>query len=242
MWLDGKRVLITGGTRGIGRDLALEFADAGARLVVCGRSDDRAAQDLAKELAERGGEHHVTLADVTVPEQVDTLLDECRTRLGGLDALVSNAGAISHVPFAELAHEEWHRVIDTNLTAAYLLTSRALPLLQPGASVVFVGSRSAQAGIPLRAHYTAAKAGLVGLARSLAKELGTRGVRVNVVAPGVIETADKPLTDEIRGRYQQLTALGRIGRGAEVAGPVLFLASGLSTYVTGETLNVDGGI
>ncbi|GAA0297193.1 SDR family NAD(P)-dependent oxidoreductase [Streptomyces polychromogenes] len=240
--LDGKRVLVTGGTRGIGRSLSLAFADAGADLVACGRSDREAARSLAEELEGRGGNHHVLHADVSSPEQVDTLLDECRTRLGGLDVLVSNAGAISHVPFSELTLDEWRRVIDTNLTAAYLLVSRALPLLSEGGSIVLVGSRSAQAGIPLRAHYTASKAGLVGLSRSLAKELGPQGIRVNVVAPGVIETADKPLNEEIRARYERLTALGRLGQGEEVAGPVLFLASSLSAYMTGETLHVDGGI
>lgn len=242
MRLDGRRVLVTGGTRGIGRSLSLAFADAGANLVACGRSDQAAAQSLAEELKGRGGDHHVVHADVSEPEQIDALLNECRTRLGGLDVLVSNAGAISHVPIAELTLDEWRRVIDTNLTAAYLLVSRALPLLSEGASIILVGSRSAQVGIPLRAHYTASKAGLIGLSRSLAKELGPQGIRVNVVAPGVIETADKPLTEEIRARYEQLTALGRLGRGEEIAGPVLFLASSLSAYMTGETLHIDGGI
>jgi 3-oxoacyl-[acyl-carrier protein] reductase len=240
--LDGKRVLVTGGTRGIGRSLVLAFAEAGAQVVTCGRTDSEEARSLAKELAGIGGDHHVLQADVSVPEQVDALVEQCRTLVGGLDALVSNAGAISHVPFAELGQDEWHRVIDTNLTAAFLLVQRALPVLAEPSSVILVGSRSAQAGIPLRAHYTASKAGLVGLARSLAKELGPRRVRVNVVAPGVIETDDKPLTDDIRQRYERLTALGRLGRGAEVAGPVLFLASDLSAYVTGETVHVDGGI
>lgn len=240
--LDGKRVLVTGGTGGIGRGLSHAFAGAGAGLVTCGRSNEEAAESMSRELKEIGGEHHVVLADVTRPDQVDTLLEECRTRLGGLDVLVSNAGAISHVPFGELPLEEWKRVLDTNLTAAYLLISKALPLLSDGASIVLIGSRVATVGIPLRAHYTASKSALIGLARSLAKELGGRRIRVNVVAPGVIETPERPLPDEIRQRYHQLTAIGRLGSPAEIANAVLFLASDLSSYITGETVHVDGGI
>lgn len=240
--LDGRRVLLTGGTGGLGRGVAHALAGAGARTIICGRTNAEAADTLARELKESGGDHHVLLGDVTRAEDVQTLLDEARDRLGGLDVLVSNAGAISHVPFGELSEQEWRRVLDTNLTAAYLLVSRALPMLAEGASIVLVGSRSAQAGIPLRAHYTAAKAALVGLGRSLAKELGPRGIRVNVVAPGVLETPERPLPEEVRKRYHQLTALGRLGAPEEVANAVLFLASDLSSYITGETLNVDGGI
>jgi 3-oxoacyl-[acyl-carrier protein] reductase len=137
--------------------------------------------------------------------------------------------------------------MDTSLTAGYLVVQEALPLLSAGSSVVFIGSRVATVGIPLRGHYTAAKAGLVGLARSLAKEFGSRGIRVNVVAPGVIETeeAAKLSAEERRAyeqRYKSLIALGRFGRPADIARAVLFLASDLSGYVTGETINVDGGI
>jgi 3-oxoacyl-[acyl-carrier protein] reductase len=133
-------------------------------------------------------------------------------------------------------------VVGSNLTANYLLVSQTLPLLGAGSSVILIGSRSALVGIPLRAHYTAAKAGLVGFMRSLAKELGPQGIRVNVIAPGVIEPADRPLPEEIRARYHKLTSLGRLGRPSEIAGAALFLASDLSGYVTGETLDVDGGI
>ena len=240
--IDGKRVLLTGGTRGIGRGLALAIARAGGSVVTCYRQDADAAEMLAKELARIGGEHHVMRADVSRAEDVDALIEECRSRWGGLDVLVGNAGTISHVPFEELPLTEWQRVIDGNLTSAYLLVQKALPLLGPGSSVINVGSRSATVGSPLRAHYTAAKAGLIGLSRSLAKELGPRGIRVNVVAPGVIEPEEAPLPAAVQERYRGLTALGRLGTPAEVAGAVLFLAGDLSGYVTGETLHVDGGI
>jgi 3-oxoacyl-[acyl-carrier protein] reductase len=241
--LDDKKVLLTGGTRGIGRGLAMALAGAGAQVITCGRADSEAAQSLARELKELGGEHHVVAADISTEQGIDGLVEECQTRLGSLDVIVNNAGAITHVPFDKLPIDDWHRIINTNLTAAYLLVQRALPLLGEGASVINIGSRSAMVGVPLRAHYTASKAGLVGLTRSLAKELGpNRKIRVNIVAPGVIEPENEPLPEEVVAKYTKLTALGRLGRPHEIAGAVLFLASDLSSYVTGETINVDGGI
>ncbi|MFG1751954.1 SDR family NAD(P)-dependent oxidoreductase [Streptosporangium sandarakinum] len=239
--LAGKKALVTGGTRGIGRGVVLALARAGADVLTCYRNESEHVGTLERELKAIGGDHHVVRADVGSPEEIDRLIDECRTRLGRLDVVVNNAGVISHVPFADLPVEEWHRVVDTNLTAAYLVTQKALPLFGESASVVNVGSRVATVGIPLRAHYTAAKAGLAGLCRSLAKELGPRGVRVNVVAPGVIAT-EAELSPEVLARYQQMTAVRRLGRTEEIANTVLFLASDLAGYITGETVNVDGGI
>lgn len=240
--IQGKKVLLTGGTKGIGRGIALNFANAGAQVVTCSRHDDEAARSLANELKETGGEHHVMVADVSTQAGVDALVDEAQARMGGVDVVIGNAGTITHIPFADLSIEDWNAVLTNNLTANYLLVRRTLPLLGEGSSVIMIGSRSAVVGIPLRAHYTAAKAGLVGLMRSLAKELGPRGIRVNVIAPGVIEPEDAPLPEEIQARYQRLTSLGRLGRPSEIAGAALYLASDLSAYVTGETLNVDGGI
>jgi 3-oxoacyl-[acyl-carrier protein] reductase len=137
--------------------------------------------------------------------------------------------------------------MDTNLTGAFLVTQKALPLMGPGGSIVNIGSRAARAGMPASSHYTATKAGLVGLTRSLAKELGPRGIRVNVVAPGVIDTGEEQSAPPearaaIAARTGGLSALGRRGSPDEVAGTVVFLASELSTYLTGATIDVDGGI
>jgi 3-oxoacyl-[acyl-carrier protein] reductase len=241
--IDGKNVLVTGGTRGVGRGIARALARAGANVAACYRADAEAAEALARDLKETGGDHHVIRADVTSPGDVAFLMEQCRERLGTLHAVVNNAGTISHVPFGELTPAEWHRVIDTNLTAAAQVIQQALPLLPSGGSIINIGSRVATVGIPLRAHYTAAKAGLIGLTRSLCKELGPRGIRVNVVAPGVIDTAEAgQLPGEVRDRYNKLTALGRLGRPEEVGAAVVFLASDESSYITGETLHVDGGI
>lgn len=239
--MTGKRVLVTGGTRGIGREITRAFADAGARLVVCYRQDATAAESLIDEFKEPG-DHCVVRVDVSSAPNVARLMEECQTRLGGLDVVVHNAAAISHVPFAELALDEWRRILDTNLTGAFLVAQACLPLLGDAASIVFIGSRVAMVGVPLRAHYTASKAGLIGLMRSMAKELGPQGIRVNVVAPGVIQgEATAKLTPERHQYYQNITSLKRLGRPTEIADIVLFLASPASAYLTGETINVDGG-
>ncbi|TYB39280.1 SDR family oxidoreductase [Micromonospora sp. AP08] len=245
--LQGKKILVTGGSRGIGRGIVLAAARAGADVVTCYRQEGAAVDSLALALKETGGDHHVVRADLGVTAEVDRLADECAQRFGHLDGVINSAGVISHIPFEQLAVDEWHRVLDTNLTAVYRLVQRTLPLLGEGSSVVNVGSRGAAAGIPLRAHYTATKAALIGLTRSLAKELGGRGIRVNVLAPGVIETeAMDAMPPEraqgLRDMYAGKTALGRLGTVEEVAAVALFLVSDLSSYVTGETINVDGGI
>ncbi|MCO1580341.1 SDR family oxidoreductase [Crossiella sp. SN42] len=239
--LTGKRALVTGGTRGIGRGIVRALTAAGAEVLVCHRTDTEHSASLKAELAGLPGEHHVVRADVTEEAEVDRLLAEAREVYGALDVVVNNAGAISHVPFAELPLAEWRRVLDTGLTAPYLVTKAALPLLGPGSSVVNIGSKVATVGIPLRAHYTAAKAGLIGLTRSLAKELGPQGIRVNLVAPGVIAT-EAELPPEVVRRYQTLTALGRLGDVADIGAVVAFLAGDQAAYLTGETIHVDGGI
>lgn len=237
----GRRVLVTGGTRGIGRAVVLAFARAGANVVTCHTTDGPHVESLVKELGETPGDHHVVKADIGTEEGVGRLIAECGEHLGGIDVIVNNAGTISHIPFAELPADEWRRVLDVNLTGAYLVVHKALKLLTPGASIVNVGSKVATVGIPQRAHYTAAKAGLIGLTRSLCKELGPLGHRVNLVAPGPVETEEE-VPEAVRERYRRLIALGRLGRPGDIAGAVLFLASDLATFVSGETLNVDGGI
>ncbi len=245
--VEGKKFLITGGTKGIGRGLVLATAAAGGDVITCYRSEDESVASLVRELKEIGGDHHVIRADIGDPAEVTRLMDEVRTRFGQLEVLVNNAGVISHVPYAKLPLAEWHRIIDTNVTAAFQIIQEALPLLSPGASVINIGSKSSEVGIPLRAHYTAAKAAIVGLTKSLAKELGPQGFRFNVLAPGVIVTEamlalPPDQLEAMRTRYTAKTALARLGEVDEIAGGMLFLASDLSRYVTGEVLHVDGGI
>jgi len=220
--LRGRRALVTGGTRGLGRAIVVALASAGADVVTCHRGAGEDAASLARELKETGGDHHVVRADVCREEDVAQLVDVCRSAFGSLDILVNNVGADGLVPFAELTLDGWRQAVDANLTTAFLVTRAALPLLSAGASVVNVGARSATHGVPGGAHHAAAKAGLAGLTRSLARELGPEGIRVNLVAPG-------PMTDH--------SGL----RAADVASVVAFLASDDAGFVTGETVPVDGG-
>ncbi|GII80955.1 short-chain dehydrogenase [Sphaerisporangium rufum] len=241
--LEGRNALVTGGTRGIGRAVVRTLAAAGMNVTACYRGDEEAAAELARELKELGGDHSVFRADVADPEDVERLMAHCRDR-GGLHVVVNNAGVIGDRPLVSLTPDEWHRVLDGDLTSVYLVIRAAVTMavLADGGSVVTVGSAAALRGLPGRAHYTAAKSGLVGLSRTLAKELGSRGIRVNLVAPGIIDTDDPPQApSERQRRLSALAALGRLGRPEEVADVVLFLAGDLSRYVTGETITVDGG-
>ncbi|MFE9253825.1 SDR family NAD(P)-dependent oxidoreductase [Streptomyces sp. NPDC006879] len=243
----GKKALVTGGTRGVGRGVVLALAKAGVDVITCYQRESEYVASLERELKEIGGDHHVLRADLSQPQDIAALLERARELYGKLDLLVNNAGTISHVPYKELPVEEFERIFATNVTGAHLVIQHALPLLGEGSSVVSIGSRAVEAGIPLRAHYTATKAALVGLSRSLAKEFGPQGIRFNVVALGVIETENfhaMPADQQelMAQRYGAKTALGRLGTPDEVAGAILWLASDLSRYVTGNTIGVDGGI
>src|SRR5919107_326934 len=215
--LTGKYALVTGGSRGIGRAITLGLARHGATVMACYRNGGDAVDSLDKELEAIGGDHRLMPADVTAPDAVEELTEECREHFGALDVVVNNAGVTSRAPIAQLPLAEWQRVMDTNLTGAFLVTQKTLPLMGPGASIVNIGSRAARAGMPASSHYTATKAGLVG------------------VAPPEARAA-------IAARTGGLSALGRRGSPDEVAGAVVFLASDLSTYLTGATIDVDGGI
>jgi glucose 1-dehydrogenase/3-oxoacyl-[acyl-carrier protein] reductase len=170
--LVGKRALVTGGTRGIGRAVALGLARAGAHVVVSHQQESETADSLRRELKETDGNHLVMIADAAEPAAIAELLQATRDHLGGLDVVVNNVGTINHVPYDKLSFADWNSVLTTNLTATHLVTQGALALLGDSGSVINVGSGAGVVGVPLRAHYTAAKTGLIGLTRSLAKELG----------------------------------------------------------------------
>ncbi len=245
--LRGKRVLVTGAARGIGRAITLAFAEAGASVAGCYHQSASAAERLSEELAalakETGAQHHLVRCDVTQPADARRFVESASTSLGGVDVLVNNVGADGAAKFEDLAEDEWHRVVDRNLTSAYLVTKAALGAMSDGASIVNIGGAAAMRGRPMAVHYCASKAALVGFTRSLCKELGPRGIRVNTVAPGPTPGEAGPdLPPPVLGRIVAMTALGRLGTPEDVAGAVLFLAGDTSRYITGITLNVDGGI
>jgi 3-oxoacyl-[acyl-carrier protein] reductase len=239
--LTGKKVLVTGGARGIGGAITLAMAQAGADVIACYQQGGPHVEELERRLTATPGKHRLVRADVTSSADIAALIQECRQRFDSLDVLVNNAGVISHVPFAELTIEEWNRVLNTNLTSVFAVVQTALPLFSNSASIISVGSGSALVGLTLRAHYTATKSGLLGLSRSIARELGPQGIRANVISPGVIQT-EKQLSQAIIDRYEGMTAVGRLGRPEEIANVAVFLASDLSSYITGANIDATGGI
>lgn len=241
--LSGRRVLVTGGTRGIGRAIVLGFATAGAGVVATYRHDTANADTLEQELADIDGKHRLVRSDVTKPIEVHQLVRTCRDTLGGLDVVVNNVGIDGHEPAASLSLVDWQNMLLTNLTGAHLVTQYCLELMSAGASVINVSASIAQRGLAGKVHYTAAKAGLHGLTRSLAKELGPDGIRINTIAPGLIETEpDAGLPPPVAERFRQANPLGRLGSPAEVANVVLFLASDYAGYVHGASISIDGGL
>ena len=240
--LGGKCAFVTGGSRGIGREIALTFARNGASVVACYLNETDAVRALGEELGSHNG-GYVTRVDVTDEGSVRKAVDEAAGKFGHIDVLVNNAGAVSHKTLAEMDFDEWRRVIDTNLTSMYLVTRAVAEAMPTGGSVINIGSGVAAVGMPSRTHYTASKAGVVGFTRSLCKELGPRGIRANVINPGIIETDQVAgLTPEQRKRYESMAALGRLGEPADIANVALFLASDLAAFVSGATIATDGGI
>jgi NAD(P)-dependent dehydrogenase (short-subunit alcohol dehydrogenase family) len=241
--LAGKRALVTGGSRGIGRAIVLGLAQGGASVAACFNRESDDVKRLRGELEQVGGEGYLTQADVSDSDSVNRFVGEASERFGGLDIVINNAGVVSHAMLQDLSLDEWHRVIDTNLTAVYLVCQAAVPHMGEGGSIVNITSAVAMRGMPARTHYISSKAGLIGMTRALCKELGRSGIRVNALAPGIIETDQTSDLDEAgRARYSGLAALNRLGAPEEIASVALFLASDQASFVSGVTLNVDGGI
>lgn len=241
--LAGKRALVTGGSRGIGRSIVLGLARGGASVAACYNRESDDVARLRGELEQVGGPGYLKQADVSDADSVHSFVSEAAERFGGLDIVINNAGVVSHRMIEDLEPAEWHRVLDTNLTAVYLVSRAALPFMSESGSIVNITSAVAMRGMPARVHYISSKAGLIGLTRALCKEVGRRGIRVNALAPGIIETDQTSELDEAgRARYSSLAALNRLGRPEEIASVALFLASDYASFVSGVTLNVDGGI
>jgi 3-oxoacyl-[acyl-carrier protein] reductase len=242
--LHGKRALVTGGARGVGEASVLALAQAGADIVACYRSDEAAADRLRKSLDGICDRYAVVRADICDPAHVSGLVRTVESTLGGLDIMVNCVGAFGRAPFGSLEPEEWHRVLNSNLTGQYAVIRAMLPLLADHASVVNIGSGAAWRGVPMSAHYGAAKAALVGMGRSLSRELGARGIRVNTVEPGRFADPEGTRMPPVMAeRMRQATPLGRLSTPADVAGAVLFFACAeLSSFVTGAALPVDGGL
>ncbi|HEY9085740.1 MAG TPA: SDR family NAD(P)-dependent oxidoreductase [Candidatus Tyrphobacter sp.] len=246
MTFAGQTALVTGASRGIGRAIAVEFAKSGADMALVGR--DRTALDETAALcanARVGAAAHVILADVGSRVAVEAAVNEALERFGRIDAAVANAGQSADALLVRLKDDVLDRIIEVNLKSAfYLCAAVARPMMkQRGGAIVLVSSIVGLTGNAGQAAYAATKAGLIGLCKSAAKELGSRNIRVNAVAPGLIETAmTQKMPEAARELLVKQAALGRPGTPEDVSGVVGFLCSSASAYITGQTIVVDGGV
>jgi 3-oxoacyl-[acyl-carrier protein] reductase len=234
--LEGRTAVVTGGSRGIGKAIATELAGAGATVVVGYRSGAEEAEAVAAEIGGRAVQ-----ADVSEAEDAQRLIDEA----GDVDILVNNAGVTRDGLLARMSDEDWQVVLNTNLGGTFN-TCRAAArgmMRRRGGSIVNVSSIVGLHGNPGQTNYSASKAGIIGFTKALARELGSRGVRANVVAPGYVSTRlTNELPEELRNAMLANTPLGRFGEPEDIAGAVRFLCSDAASFVTGEVLLVDGGL
>ena len=242
--LTDKTALVTGASQGIGRHIAIRMAEQGARVVLAARSADK-LEAVAEEIRQAGGQAHCLSLDVSDAESVPNQLAELPEEWAAIDVLVNNAGITRDGLFARMSYDQWQQVIATNLTGAYAVSREVIKgmMRRRYGRIIYISSVIGLMGNAGQANYAASKAGLIGLAKSLARELGGRKITVNVVAPGFIETA---MTDELGERMKKQLgdsiALRRFGQPDDVSAPVLFLASDEAGYITGEVLNVSGGL
>jgi 3-oxoacyl-[acyl-carrier protein] reductase len=243
-FLEGQVAIVTGASRGIGRAIAVALAAEGAKVVVNYASSASAAEEVVAEIKSKGGEAIAFHADVSQEAQVDSLLKSAIDAWGRIDVLVNNAGITRDTLLLRMKLEDWQAVIDLNLTGVFLATRAVskVMLKQKSGRIINIASVAGQMGNPGQGNYSAAKAGVIGFTKTVAKEMASRGITVNAVAPGFIATdmtADLKNTDDIL----KFIPLGRYGQPEEIAGMVRFLAADpAAAYITGQVFNVDGGM
>ncbi len=238
-------VLVTGASRGIGRAIAERFAQAGDLVLINYMQSQQAAEDVRGGIQKAGGHAELLRFDVANGTEVNAAFQQITAKHGRIDVVVNNAGLAIDNLLLRLKEEEWERVMDVNLKGVFLCTKAAArPMLrQRSGRIINLTSVVAQTSNPGQAAYTAAKAGVIGFTRTMAKELASRSVTVNAVAPGFIETdMTGSLPDEVKSGYLSLIPAGRWGTVAEVAEVVAFLASPLAGYITGQVININGGM
>jgi 3-oxoacyl-[acyl-carrier protein] reductase len=242
--LKGKVALVTGASQGIGRDAALALAEAGAKVAVAARNEEKLAT-LVAEVNAAGGEAFAVKMDVADPEQVKAGFKAMLEKFGKLDILVNNAAITKDGLAMRMKQEDWETVLRTNLTGAHFCTQQALATMMRARAgrIINITSIVAQSGNAGQANYVAAKAGLIGLTKAIAIEIASRNVTVNAIAPGFIETPmTDVLPDKVKEELKNRIPLGRMGSPRDVAAAIVFLASDEAGYITGHVLNVNGGM
>jgi 3-oxoacyl-[acyl-carrier protein] reductase len=248
MSLEGKIAIVTGagrGGRGIGRGIALALAQAGARVVITSRSNIADAEAVAEAVRETGRTALAISCDVSDAASVESLFATVKEQLGRVDILVNNAGITRDTLLLRMSEDDWDGVLDANLKGTFLCTRAAAKLMlkQKYGRIINITSVNGQVGSPGQANYSASKAGMIGFTKSVARELASRNITVNAVAPGFIDTQ---MTDFVSGdsreKLLEKIPLGRFGSPEDVGAAVAFLASDAASYITGQTLTVDGGL
>ncbi len=244
MSLSGRVAFVTGASQGIGRACALRLATAGATVAVAARNQEK-LNELVNEITTAGGKAAALALDVTDEEQIKASLKAAIAQFGKVDILVNNAGITRDQLVLRMKRTDWDAVLQTNLTSAYLCIQQVTSsmLKQRWGRIINIASVFGQMGQAGQANYSASKAGLIGLTMAIARELGSRNITCNAVAPGFIETAmTEALGDEFKQSAAKQIPLGRVGSPADVASAVAFLASDEASYITGHVLNVNGGL
>lgn len=245
MLLDGKIALVTGASRGIGRAIALRLAEAGATVVVNYAGNVKAAQEVESMIVDAGGKAMLIQADIANTETVEDMIKNISKEYGKIDILVNNAGITRDSLLMRMKENDWDDVINTNLKGIYNTTKSVSRIMmkQKSGRIVNMASVVGLTGNAGQANYAAAKAGVIGFSKSMAKELASRGITVNTVAPGFIETdMTLVLSDQVKEELVSRIPLARLGDAKDVANAVMFLVSDEASYITGQTLNVDGGM
>ncbi|HEX3030317.1 MAG TPA: 3-oxoacyl-[acyl-carrier-protein] reductase [Clostridia bacterium] len=245
MQLKGKTALITGSGRGLGKAIAIKFAQLGANVMLHGSAGSKSIDATVEEFKAAGYNFAVTTCDVRDEEAVKKAVKTAVDTFGSLDILVNNAGITKDKPLLMMSEEDWDSVLDINLKGAFICTKAAgkVMIKQKRGKIINISSVAGVYGNKGQANYSASKAGMIGLTKSTAKELASRGITCNAVTPGAIKTEMTDiLPEDVRNTYLNNIALGRFGTPEDVANVVAFLASDLSDYITGQVIDIDGGL
>lgn len=245
MDLRGKNAVVTGGSRGIGRAIAIKLASLGANVAINYTRSDQQAKEVQATLEEMGVKAMVIKADVSVSEDVQKMADAVKETWGSIDLLVNNAGVTKDGLLLRMKEEDWDHVLDINLKGVFLTTKHMgkIMLKQKSGKIVNITSVVGLMGNAGQANYAASKAGVIGFTKSTAKEFAAKGITINAVAPGFIESdMTEALSDEVKAHYFKGIPVGSFGQPEDVANAVAFLCSDLANYITGQILQVDGGL
>ena len=238
-----KCALITGASRGIGRGVAIKFAEKGCFVGINYVSNDNEAKETLEIIQKNGGKGMILKGDVSKTIDVKRIVKKFIDKTGKIDILVNNAGIYNRSNFKDISIEKWKRILSVNLTGCFNMCQETIPFMEPGSKIIFISSQLALKGSTHGADYASSKAGILGLMRSLAFELASKKINVNAVAPGTIDTdLLASYTEEMRKKRINEIPLKRLGTPEDVANTCLFLATDMSSYITGETINVNGGL